>query len=318
MSKIKIGIIGAGNIADQHLKVINHMDSVDVCGISTRTKSKAEDLSKIYDISNIYDDIEELIIKQKPDGIMILVSADQIFAVAKKLIPYQIPLFIEKPPGISCDETKTLVMDAENFGTLNMVGYNRRFYSIFHKGIEAINQHGGLQGINVEGHERFWNVEDSGFSKKEKENWIFSNSTHTIDLLCFFGGEVESMKSFSSNLYQKNGDQFATSMKFKSGAIGTYVSHWYSPGGWCATLYGDGITVKYSPLEKGKIIKTDFSEQEIEPEDFDKKYKPGFWLQMNSFIKLIKSREKSPDAMDLNKALYTMDIATRIRGDLAK
>ena len=79
MSKIKIGIIGAGNIAEQHLKVINRMDSVDVCGISTRTKSKAADLSKTYNISNIYDDPEELIIKQKPDGIMILVSADQGF-----------------------------------------------------------------------------------------------------------------------------------------------------------------------------------------------------------------------------------------------
>ena len=89
---------------------------------------------------------------------MILVSANQLYEVTRKIIPRQIPLFIEKPPGIVPGQTKSLAEMSNKYGTKNMVGFNRRYYSIFHKGIELINQNGGLLGVTVEGHERFWKV----------------------------------------------------------------------------------------------------------------------------------------------------------------
>ena len=40
------------------------------------------------------------------DGVLILVSADNIFKVTKKAISYKIPIFLEKPLGLSQKETK--------------------------------------------------------------------------------------------------------------------------------------------------------------------------------------------------------------------
>ena len=73
---------------------------------------------------------------------MILVSSSQIYKVAKKLISNKIPLFIEKPPGLKYKQTKSLAEEARKYRTLNMVGFNRRYYSIFHKGIQIIKDHG--------------------------------------------------------------------------------------------------------------------------------------------------------------------------------
>ena len=58
MSEIRLGIIGAGNIAHDHLKVIQAIGSVRVVGITSRTFSKAEKLAEIYQIENIYKSAE--------------------------------------------------------------------------------------------------------------------------------------------------------------------------------------------------------------------------------------------------------------------
>ena len=98
-------------------------------------------------------------------------------------------------------------------------------------------------------------------------------------------------------------------MKFASGAIGTYTSHWFSPGGWNATLFGDGVTVKFKPLETGIWIDSDLKEHEIVPDDVDVEFKPGFYRQMEGFINMVKTDILESPGMDLAEALKTMELA---------
>jgi len=280
-----------------------------VAGITSRTISKAEALARTFYINNVYKNIDSLIEKCSLDALMILVSANQIYDVAKKLIPARIPLFIEKPAGIVSDEATTLLKLADKYGTKNQVGYNRRYYSIFHKGMELIKQKGGgLLGLAVEGHERFWKITNRDIPNEIKENWIYCNSSHTIDLLRFFGGEIKKINSLVKSLKEKNGDQFVASMEFESGALGTYTSHWFSPAGWTITLYSDGITVKYKPLEKGVWIDTNLNEHEIHPDEVDINYKPGFFRQMESFIRMVRNGSLESPGINLEEALKTMEL----------
>lgn len=280
-----------------------------MAGITSRTISKAEALARTFYINNVYKNIDSLIEKCSLDALMILVSANQIYDVAKKLIPARIPLFIEKPAGIVSDEATTLLKLADKYGTKNQVGYNRRYYSIFHKGMELIKQKGGgLLGLAVEGHERFWKITNRDIPNEIKENWIYCNSSHTIDLLRFFGGEIKKINSLVKSLKEKNGDQFVASMEFESGALGTYTSHWFSPAGWTITLYSDGITVKYKPLEKGVWIDTNLNEHEIHPDEVDINYKPGFFRQMESFIRMVRNGSLESPGINLEEALKTMEL----------
>ena len=287
------------------------MDDVSVVGITSRTITKAEKLSNDYNIEHVYNNIYELIEKCALDALLICVSADQIFSVTEKLIPKQIPLFIEKPPGLVPEETDTLFKLADENGTKNMVGYNRRFYSVFHKGIQIIKKSGRLLGVSVEVHERFWKV----VNRKPQnilDNWLYANSTHTIDLLHFFGGEITSFNTISKSFKEKNGDQFVATVEFESGSLGTYTAYWYSPGGWSVTLYGEGVTVIFGPLEKGKWVDTNFTEYKIEPDELDKKYKPGFYGQMKAFCNMLQNTSLEWPGQDLAGALKTMQLAQKL------
>ena len=86
MSNIRLGIIGAGYIAQEHLKVIQAMAGVRAVGITSRTKSKAEELARRYDVEEVFENVDDLINKCKPNALMILVSANQIYKITKKLI----------------------------------------------------------------------------------------------------------------------------------------------------------------------------------------------------------------------------------------
>ena len=95
--------------------------------------------------------------------------------------------------------------------------------------------------------ERIWKIKDI-ISKTFLKNWIYLNSTHTVDLLRFFGGEVDKIHSFSNP--SKNKTDFSLIYKSKKNILCTYISNWNSPGGWSVKLMGNNISVIFQPLEK--------------------------------------------------------------------
>lgn len=314
MSKIKLGIIGAGKIAIEHLKVISSFKNLQVSAITSRTIDKAKKLSENFGIPKTYEVIDDMISNEKVDGLMVLVSADQIFNVTSSLIPLKIPLFIEKPPGLSINESKQLSNLSVKYNTRNMVGFNRRYYTHFHKGLKIIEDAGGLLGLSITGHERFWKITRENTQENIRENWFYANSTHTIDLLRFFGGKIAHQQSFKNSISLINGDQFVASLKFNSGALGTYTSHWLSPGGWSVVLYGNGRTVVFNPLESGYWQDKEFKKYSLEPDSIDLKHKLGFYGQLKAFIELIKNGNLGWPGMDLKESYKTMLLTKKIIG----
>ena len=154
--KINIVIVGAGNIAREHLKALIKIKNINVLCICSRTISKAINLSQKYKIKHCSSNAKSFIQENKNiiDGIMILVSLNQIYKVSKELSVFSIPLFIEKPPSLSLSELNNLKLMLDKHNVPNMVGMNRRFYSIFEKEKKIIDKNGGLYSIVVEGHER--------------------------------------------------------------------------------------------------------------------------------------------------------------------
>jgi predicted dehydrogenase len=203
-------------------------------------------------------------------------------------------------------------------GVRSMVGYNRRFYSVFHQGIEVIRQHGPLLGLLIEGHERIDAVRAAGRQPDAVlRGWIYANATHTIDLLRFFGGEVDEMHCLAHRRREPLGDQFAAIMNFDSGALGEYSAHWLSPGGWRVMLSGQGVTVEFKPLEAGVWIDAKGQRHEIAPSEADQRCKPGFHGQMAAFCRLVRGEDPGWPAQDLAGAHRTMLLAERMTAAVA-
>jgi predicted dehydrogenase len=311
---MKLAIIGAGFIANEHLKVIDDIPDLKVEAILSRTRGRAKALQKKYDIPSILknlDDLKENI--NRFDGILNLVSAENLYLISDYILKLKVPIFIEKPPGLNFQDSKKLSNLANKYQTPNMVGYNRRFYSIFHEGLKKIKNKGRLLGINITGHERFWKInKDTDVSPILKNNWLYANGSHTVDLIDFFGGEIETYHLEKYSLFEKQGDQFSLNFSFKSGVIGSYSSHWFSPGGWSVTLFGEGITVIFNPLEEGYCLDEKFKKINLTPSTQDTLYKPGFYDQMLAFRNLIETRDLDWPGVSLQDSLRTLNLVHKM------
>ena len=308
--EVKLGIIGAGNIAVQHLLALRAVPGAKVVGITSRTRNRADALAAQFGISHVFDDPDSLVATTRPDALLILVSASNIHPAARAALGYGAPLFIEKPAGLAPSETAELAQLAQARGVRTMVGYNRRYYSIFHEGLEIIRRHGPLMAVMVEGHERIAAVRASA---KHPDGvlaaWLYANGTHTVDLLRFFGGEVTRLHCMTHRYREPLGDQFAAIMEFESGGMGEYSSHWLSPGGWRVSLYGHGVTVEFKPLESGRWTDAAGNIHDIVPSAEDQRLKPGFAAQMRAFCALARGAAPGWPMQDLEGAHRTMRLA---------
>ena len=308
LTTLKFGVIGAGNIARMHLDVIKASRGMDVIGLTSRTPRRAKELAQDYGIQSVFNTLEELVKACQPDALLVLVSSDQMYQVGRCALDYGIPIFFEKPPALSLAETVDLVEIAKKNNVKTMVGFNRRYYSIFRNGLELIKEHGRLLGVAIEGHERFWKLSGS-LSDIVRDRWIYVNNIHTIDLLRFFGGEIKHIQSVANSYIEKRGDQFVSAIEFETGTLGSFLSHWYSPGGWSVRLFGEGITAEFKPLEKGFWLDKNFVRHDFVSDDWDIEFKPGFYQQMQAFRRYIDGGSLEWPGQSLHQSLITMALS---------
>jgi predicted dehydrogenase len=315
---LAIGVIGAGRIAEKHLEVLAALEDVRIAGIASRRRDPAERLAARFGAGCVAADLDELCARAAPDALLVLVSAASMRAVGLEALRRGLPCFLEKPAGLAPEETLELAQAAARSGAPSMVGYNRRFYSVFHAGLERLRRHGGVLGIAVEGHERIGAVRAAGRHPPQVlDAWIFANATHTIDLLRLFGGEIAELHPLAARVREPRGDQFAAAMRFAGGALGTYQAHWLSPAGWRVALFGDGIEVEFEPLESGRWRGADGAGGAIEPSAEDARFKPGFYGQMRAFCALARGAPTAWPAADLAEAHRTMLLAQSLCAGLA-
>ena len=196
MSKINLGVIGTSKIAQEHLRVINNIKDFKLYGITSRTNKNSNFILNKFKFKKKYKSYIEMAKDKNIKALLIVVSADQSYSVIKDIIKFKKPFFCEKPAGSTLKESRYLKSLSIKFKTLNMVGFNRRYYSVIKTGLDIINKNGGIRAINVEGHERYWIIK-SIINKKLRKKWALVNNIHMVDLLLFFGGAIKKYSIFS-------------------------------------------------------------------------------------------------------------------------
>jgi len=313
--KTRVGIIGAGAIAHQHLKVLRAFDDVEVVALANRGAEHRESVAKEFGILKTYAGHADMLAAETLDAVYILTSADTIYPITKELISTGLPLFIEKPAGLTSDETRDLSARATTNNVRIMVGYNRRFYSVLEAGRAAILKLGPMLGLALEAPESIAKVRALGkFSPEVLDHWLIANGTHGIDLLRYLGGDVAEVHAAQHSHVEKNGDNFGATIRYANGAIGHYVSHWNTPGRHHLSLYGDGIRARFEPIEQGEILLGD-NTQALAPDQIDLDYKPGFYAQTRYFIDRVQDGGPiERPACSIEDAVGTMELAEQIMG----
>jgi len=144
---------------------------------------------------------------------------------------------------------------------------------------------------------------------------LFANSIHCIDLLRYFGGDIEHISATASQWDEEQKNSFSALIKFQNGATGHYIAHWMSPASWAVVLYGMGRRVSLNPLERATLIDADRSEKLLPVDEVDVKFKPGLYGQNRFFLDAVKERRPiGYPGSDLADAVKTMQLIDAISG----
>jgi predicted dehydrogenase len=315
MDQLKVAVIGAGFFAEKHLEVLTALEDVSVAALSSSGHPRIHALADRFKIERTYTDLERMYDEIKPDAVFVLVNVTRMVEVASACLKRKVPLLMEKPPGLSAAEARGLRDLAAEHDCMNMLGLNRRFYSVMRHAREAIMEVGPLVSVMIEAPERLWEYQTGAHPPEVVKGLLFANGIHSIDLLRYFGGDVEKVHAFSGQWDEEQKNSFGALMRFESGAMGQYIANWMSPGGWSVTLYGMNRRVVLKPLEHGVLIDRSGAETPLAVDEVDTLFKPGLYAQDRYFLDCVREgRRVSYPAADLADAVRTMLLIEAIAG----
>jgi len=309
--KVKIAIIGAGAIAHHHLKALSTFTEVELVGIFSRTKEKAEVLAKEFNIKSVYTNIEDLYNKTHSDSVLITVNEVNILEIIKKCIDFPWKIITEKPPGCSLSETQEIIKITQNHDAY--VTLNRRFLSA----TRSIKQH--LEK-NDQG-KRFVHVQDQQNVQIARKLWnekvaqfiMYANSIHLIDYISFLcRGRVTEVRPLHK-WDPENTSIMLAHIQFDSGDEALYQGVWQGPGPWSMSVNTPNFRYEARPLEQAIYQVNGDRTQHILPiDDKDTQFKPGFYTQAIEIIKASQGAQTMlPKIQDI---LPTMDLIYQIFG----
>ncbi len=291
----RLALIGYGRIAPRHLEVFRALgcEIVASCNRSERGREKAMSEAGI---PRTYSAIDAMLDRERPDGVICCATADQMATAAGKILPFGIPTLLEKPPGISLAEMAGLKQLSQQHKTPVMVGLNRRYYSVLTSAIEDAGGPEAITAVFVDwSEEPEYLLADRGFSPTQVSQRIYGNSLHGLDLLAFVAGDIPNPAVIGLNF----GEPFRWMMSLqgvsRGGILATFQSTWDSPSRWRLVFCSRKRRYNFAPLESCTVTEMGKKEARvIEPDELDKKFKPGFYRQAETFLQMVESREVSP------------------------
>jgi predicted dehydrogenase len=241
-----------------------------------------------FGFARAYSDLETMLSKESVDGCVCVVPMERIVDLAVMLLERKIPSVIEKPLGVTREESERLAEVARRTGTPHMVSVNRRFMPYLNQAKSWVKDIGPLQYV------RATQVRHG----RDEPDFIWSTAIHVLDALRHIAGEVA---EFDTEVHQQTGLStawYVVSLRFASGASGQIevlptagmVEESYElfgEGFRARVVAGSGVQRSLHCWHDGELALEEHS-AETEPEDL----RNGAYEEVVEFVRALKTGER--------------------------
>ena len=124
MSKLRVGVIGAGYLGKFHAQKYANMANVDLVGVVDVDMNVAQEVAGSLD-STAYNDYKQLL--GKVDAVSVVVPTEAHYQVSKDFLTHDADVMIEKPMTVTLAEADELIRISESRGQIIQVGHLERF-----------------------------------------------------------------------------------------------------------------------------------------------------------------------------------------------
>ena len=124
----RVGVIGVGHLGQHHARVYTELLDARLVGVADRDEERAHLIGENLGVP-AYPTMEELIGRQAPDAVSIVVPTSLHFDVARTAMEAGIHVLVEKPVTTRPDEAEELLKLAAKKDLVLQVGHIERFNS---------------------------------------------------------------------------------------------------------------------------------------------------------------------------------------------
>ena len=127
--KIRVGFIGCGGIAHDHIMPYLKFDDVELIGGADLIPGRAEEFFKEFGVegAHCYTDYREFLEKEKPDAVSICTYNRQHACCTIDALNAGVNVLLEKPFSVTLDEAVDMMRAEKKSGKILTVGFQPRF-----------------------------------------------------------------------------------------------------------------------------------------------------------------------------------------------
>jgi predicted dehydrogenase len=226
-----IGIVGCGNISDTHAEAIVKTAKGRLIGAHSRTQSTLDAFCEQYDIT-AYPSYEKFLANPDLDIVVISTPTGTHLDYGKLAAEAGKHVIVEKPIERDVQRGYLLIQACKENDVKLAVIYQNRFIDAAQRMKESI-AHGDIgRPFMVRGSVKWFREEAyykgswHGTYELDGGGVVINQSIHTIDLLQWFMGPVESILAFKDTFTHDKSmgaeDSAVACLRFKNGAIGVF------------------------------------------------------------------------------------------------
>ncbi|MCE4538168.1 Gfo/Idh/MocA family oxidoreductase [Pelomonas sp. P7] len=281
---IKIAIVGAGYMAQEHAKAFAALPGVAIVGVHSRTPARADDLARRYGARR-FDSIVEMYEATKADVVIGAVPELSMPDVARQCFSHPWICLLEKPVGLNLAEAEALLQSSREQNATVYVALNRRSHSSTRQVLQELGDDPSPRIINVLDQQDMKVARDIGQPEPVVLNWMYANSIHLVDYLTFLGrGEIRKVDVVKPWTPNQPGLVVA-GIHFASGDFGLYQAVWDGPGPWAVTVTTAKSRHEMRPLEKLTVQRRGERRfAEVPTDTVDTDFKPGLHFQAQRIV----------------------------------
>jgi predicted dehydrogenase len=233
---IKVGFVGTGGRARNHMKTLSEIEDVEftaMCDVAEATAQSAADQFG----GNVYTDHKVMLDSESLDAMYVVVPTFAHFYAETMAAERGVHLFLEKPVAPSMAKANEILEATTKADVITCVGYQLRYFGAVQQarlfasgrkvGMVVSHRWGGLPGTP------WWRV------MAQSGGQLVEQTTHQVDMIRYVAGEITEVQAYYAlrtlgdveNLDIP--DNYAVTFKMESGAIGSLSSS-------CALREGGG------------------------------------------------------------------------------
>jgi predicted dehydrogenase len=154
---LRIGIIGCGKVADQHMDAIRRIADCKVVAVCDQELLMAQQLGERFGISACFSNLSQMLEATAPNVVHITTPPQSHFALARRCLEAGIHVYLEKPFTITAAEAEELIDFAQQRRLQITAGHNYQFTLEMLKMRELINK--GVLGGKPMHVESYWSYD---------------------------------------------------------------------------------------------------------------------------------------------------------------